>query len=527
MALGHNRGDANDPFPGALGRTFMTDAGHPNVRSFSGAPTNAGLLDVVDMGVEMAFLAQVRAPGWHPATDQSTPGFVPLQTSSAAVTAGADVAGALYSVDAETIGACSQIVLRSRVGQTWQPPLVVSASTTGANEPSLVVSPSGDLFVAWSDARSGRWRIFGRARRGGSWTAEETLVDLPDDCRAPALAGKGQGSLHLAFIQSSQSGSSLWFVPFTWDAPPGTPTCLTGPGDHPTAPAIASGVDGHCYVVWPDSSGALETLWFASYHPDSGLSANLPLTPGTTASQPRVRAVVDGSGALHSVWIAASPVLHELHWQRRDFGGAASLADTVLERVSDGILDLYLAADPSNGLHLAYERLGSGTHQIRYRRRAPGDEWDFLGTEVTEPPQSDAIFPRVVPTSPGVVTVLYTGVTASGTRFMERHRFTDGPVTSVPRGIAIGVSQLTLGPNPLRAGQQLELQWNGDSRARDVNVDIVDVGGRRRGAVALRGDALSRRGRLDAAATGDWPGGVYFVRVRGERSGVARLIVLR
>jgi len=80
---------------------------------------------------------------------------------------------------------------------------------------------------------------------------------------------------------------------------------------------------------------------------------------------------------------------------------------------------------------------------------------------------------------------------------------------------------LAIGPNPLRAGQPLELR--GGAIAAGDWIELVDAAGRR--VAEVRADDAGHA-RLDARATRSLPAGLYFARVRGGTAR-GRLVVLR
>ncbi len=528
LLYGRNRGDANDPFPGAFGRTFIDDATAPSTRTFSGSATNLALRDITPVGSDVRFLAQVRAAGWLPPADQTDVDFAPVNAYGPAITAAADVPGNIYTVRAESRTGRPQIVLRTRFDQGWQPAVQVSNTPAYATEPSLAVLPNGDLAVVWSDLRGGRSRIFYRARIAGSWTPEQVLVDLPGDCYSPALGSDGRGMLQLAFLNVAVDRPSVQFMRFTYLSPFGIPFRVTGPDDYPSAPTVATGRDGRCYVLWSERLATPQKLWFVRFHPDSGLSNKLSLTPGPYYAEASVQAAVDGAGVLHCVWQVVGPGVNQLHYQRRDFSKPTWLPDTLLESQGTAILNPNLAIDPSGGVHLAFELSRPGGQQIRYRRKPPASGWDFRSTEVTRESEGSAYLPAVVPFSPGNVTVLYTGYPQSDPRFMERRRLLDPPpLLAAPAPMAGTIATLALGPNPLRSGQALELRWSGPGPEPEATVDLFDVAGRRVASVALHRNHDTYRGRLDGGVIAGWPDGLYFAHLRGEHAIAARLVVLR
>ena len=86
LMVGRNRGDAADPFPGTLGRTFLDDYTSPGTRSISGALTNTAIADITPIGDQMRFTAKVRPAGWLGEEDHTPALFQPVDTYTSAIT---------------------------------------------------------------------------------------------------------------------------------------------------------------------------------------------------------------------------------------------------------------------------------------------------------------------------------------------------------------------------------------------------------------------------------------------------------
>lgn len=104
LQLGRNRGDANDPLPGALGITRLDDFSLPALRSFDGGLTNVAIEDVVPSGDDTRVQVRVRPLGWQPPEDWTGPGFTPLTSRTPARISGHDDAGTQYVVVSEYLG---------------------------------------------------------------------------------------------------------------------------------------------------------------------------------------------------------------------------------------------------------------------------------------------------------------------------------------------------------------------------------------------------------------------------------------
>jgi immune inhibitor A len=529
LVVGRNRGDANDPFPGALDRIAIDDLSSPNTRTFSGAVTNLGLSDILRTNLDVQAHLQVLAPGWLPATDQTLDGFSPAGFSGPAHRAVIEPDGTIDVVHSEMRGSYPQIVLRSKRRSGWQPPLQLSASPEAALDPAIASLPDGNLAIVWSDTRGGRARILYRSRLQGVWNGEQILADVPGDNRAPAMGADAHGRVEVAWLNVSGDVPRLYFMRFLYFAPFGQPIAVTAPEEIPGRPALEVSREGVGYLLWPDASLSPQRYLFSRFHPDSGLSPlHLPLTPGTANPQTAISAVVDSAGTLHSLWQVSGAGISELHYQERWKSAHPAPRDTTVELRGAPISDAVIAADPLGSLHVAFAATSASGQQIYYKRWRAGLGWDFRSTQVSSPLDGSAASPMLAPSTPGNVTLLYAAYPAGSARFIERLRRLDGadPVAVTPVAIAPR-PVLELGPNPLRSGAALEFRWRGAAPAAVPTVDIFDLAGRRVASVPLDDAAGIWRGRLGSSTTAGWASGVYFAKLKGERGGNARLVLLR
>ena len=525
MANGGNRGDPGDPFPGVTGRTTLNDETSPSTRTFSDAHTNIGLSGITTVGTSMQFQIQVRAPGWLGIEDHTDGSFNPAGFGGGGNSVVTDTFGTVTAVESENRGGIPQVVLRERRQGVWEPSVQVSASSLGADEPTLASLPGGDLAVAWRDVRTGTPTLFYRTRVRGAWSSEQPIGGVPPNSFLPAISSDPQGWIYLAWLTAVKGRPTVEFMRFTYASPFGTAKAITDTSAYPDAPVIAAAPDGRAYVLWSDRGVNPQTLRFSRYQSDSGLSVPLSLVPSDGSSQISVCAAVDSHLQLHVLWQEIGNGDATLHYQRR-FTNAIPLRDTTVELQGNGILSPAFTVDPQGGIHLAYETTIDGVQEIRYKHWTAERGWDFSSTEVTRTSDGGSRQPRLAAFSPGDVCVLFTGYPSSSARFMSRDRRLEGvPLTVVqPPGVAPMLA-LELGPNPLRAGAALEMRWVSAAMNHPV-VDLYDLAGRRLATLSAAGSGAMQRLRVDGATTSSWPPGLYFARVRGV-SGTARLVVLR
>ena len=538
LVRGTDHGDPNDVFPGALGRTAIgDDPVQPSTATFRGAPTSISLLDITALSESVRFTAQVRAPGWLPAVDPGSAGFSPVTGFGAGNTTVIDALGVISSVASELKAGRAQVVLRACIAGAWQTPFLVSQSGADALDPSIALLPGGDLAVAWSDNRTGHARIYYRARIRGLWNEEQPLGDLPGESLAPAIGADARGVVQVAWIYLAGPRPQVLLERFAYLSPFGQALAVTGPSNSPGAPGLAVAQDGSSYIVWPDQATSPQSLRFARFDPRSGLGPVQQLTPPAGTTQQAGHQIVDAAGTLHVVWLVSGAGLNEIHYQRRPVSGSPAPADTTIELDGGVVQSPRLAADAQGGIHLAYQNVLASVSQVRYKRWRPGRGWDQRSTEVTLPAEGSAQRPTVAPTSPGSVSVLYTGYPGGLPHFMVRRRVTDQPgALDVAFSLPPLAGRLMLGPNPLRRGQPLQIRWAGTLPGPGAVADFFDVSGRLVAAAPLArgasvsgpapGEVASFSGLLAPSLSAGWASGVYFGRVRGSRQPAARLVFL-
>ena len=522
LFTGGNRGDANDPFPGARARTRVDDFTVPSTRTFQGAPTNIALESIARVGRDVQARVRVRAAGWD-APAAVEPGHETVATFNSSRQSAVAPSGKAWLVASEPAGGRLAVVLRERPWQQpWQPAQPVDAGAGNGSDPTLAWLGADDVAIAWVDLSSGIGQLAYRARVSGRWLPIRTLTSSLEGCFAPAIAADARGRVFLSWLEIVDGSLALRFMEFLYAAPYGQPLTITAPVDLPSAPCVTAAGDGHAYVLWPDRGAGAQVVYACRFDPDSGLSTRFRLTPNSPFSQPSVSAVVDANGVLHSVWQLATGGGDELHYQRRQPAGRPSQRDTTIEALGHGQQNPCLALDPVGGLHLAYERSFESGQRVLYKRWRPDLGWDSRATEVSDAQDLNATGIEVLPTSWGNLTVLWTGYDGVSQPLRQRERRLDGnAVTAAPPPAPPALVAFAAGPNPLRAGERLSFSG---TRLREGDVvELFDATGRR---LARATADASGRAQLSREVTRALASGLYFAAVRG-RDVSGRVVVLR
>ena len=523
LYTGLNRGDQSDPFPGSARVRRIDDMTIPSTRSFTGLPTNISIEDVARVGRNISLRLRVRAPGWQGTRDVASGAGEPGLAIGPSARGVISPAGRSWLVSSEAVGGRTAVVVRERPWlQDWGPAVAVDRALGSAEEPALARFPGDNLAVAWIERNGGPGRVCYRARVLGRWGAVRVFDTTGGECLAPAIAADARGRVFLSWLEVIDGHTTLRFMQFLYSAPYGTPLSVTVPTDLPAPPTLTAAGDGRAYLLWPDAGAGVPALYACRFNPDSGLSARFRLTPATAYPQPAVSAVVDTSGGLYSVWQVNPGSGGEIHVPRRPATGRPTPRDTTIDALGNGLQNPRIAVDPTGGLHVAYERLVPSGTQVRYKRWRPVLGWDLRATEVSDASDESVAGIDLLPTSSGNVDVTWIGFDGIGQRLRERARLLDGSlVTSVEEPPLPPVLALTAGPNPLRAGETLDLR--GADVVEGAWIELVDAAGRR--IASVRADAAGRA-RFGAETTRSLSPGLYFARVR-DGAARGRLVVLR
>jgi hypothetical protein len=233
-------------------------------------------------------------------------------------------------------------------------------------------------------------------------------------------------------------------------------------------------------------------------------------------------AVVDRSGALHVVWVNSGPGSSQLHYQRRP-----GIADTLLE-TQNLIQNPVLRVDDDGALHLVFERERGNVMQACYRSWHPGRGWDARSTDLSDPGVAGASRPQPFPASGGNLSVAYTAYPQDVPHFMVlRRELSSAGAIQVPPEPVANPSRFSIGPNPLRSGDGIEVAMPALDTVTPPRVEFFDLAGRAVASLELRRLREEWRGRLGGETTRAWPSGIYFARIRARGGDAVRIVVLR
>jgi hypothetical protein len=428
-------------------------------------------------------------------------------------------AGDEYETFSDSRSGVPQVMLRSRAfAGPWSAATAVSASPSGAFDPTIALLPGDGLAIAWSDLRDGQSQIYFRARIGGAWGPERRLSEISGG--SPAIAADPSGFVHVCWTDPGPPRPRIQYLRFPAGAPGGEPSVVTDSTSRPSAPCITATPSGIAWMAWPDLGTGNYVVQFARSVPDSGLTLPRRLTYPINFAQPSVDVAADTSGSVHFVWQQLATGACELHYERIPRLGFPYPGDTTLVSAPEAVQNPSLFVDRTGAVHVAYERSTSQGQMIRYKRWRPGPGWDYPATDVSNTSDGSAGRVNVLAVTPGDVSVLYSSSKAGSSQVRTRRRRLD-PIPTAVEPVAAPSPRIAfrMGPNPLRPGRELRVACAGASEAGIV--ELFDTAGRR----VASARALGGMARFSPAQTRTLMPGLYFAALRGGASG--RLAVIR
>jgi hypothetical protein len=218
----------------------------------------------------------------------------------------------------------------------------------GGRNPALLVTPAGEVVVAWGDYRH-------TTDGGGGIDNIEIYLD-----RRPVGGDFVAGDLRLTYTTATHSG------------------------DNGYAPRIARSADGRLHVLWYDfnDNPMVSDLYLASsdtagvFNPAEGLAAwrltNQADRGPTPSAYTLGDVVVDSADAIHIIWMEGTagkgPIRHAV------VGATRPVAETIIATEAGGFFDPpRLLATADGSVWAVYtDRTGTNPGDIAARRLAPG-----------------------------------------------------------------------------------------------------------------------------------------------------------
>ncbi|MBM4248468.1 MAG: hypothetical protein FJ149_03360 [Euryarchaeota archaeon] len=196
-------------------------------------------------------------------------------------------------------------------GATFSPNVRVDDGPPGTNAsfPSLALSPSGRVAVAWEDTRAGDKDVRCALSDDGATFSPSVRLNNDGSGREqlrPRLAAGSDGRFHAVWYDNRSGDFDIYYARSGGSGflPERRVDDTGDQGSFQALPAVAVGPDQTVHVVWHDRRYEGYRIMYSRSPDGIAFSANLPVSmvagPGKDQFQPRVRLGADGT--VHVAW---------------------------------------------------------------------------------------------------------------------------------------------------------------------------------------------------------------------------------
>lgn len=333
----------------------------------------------------------------------------------------------------------------------------VSSSSGDSRRAALAVAPNGTVYAVWQewDEQRRRWMLYYRLRVGGSWSTPVPFFagEQPDLGIGP------DGQVHLVYANEMFGNYEIFYTTWLghqWAASKNVSNTKEGISSQP---AIAFDAAGSPVIVWTDTTGGQEYIYFA--YPTNGAWQTYWVASSYGGSAPDL--ALGKNGRLWLTWQAKEGDQYDIFalfgdgrsWHREAVNVSDSMsADSVAPR---------LAAHPSWGAFLVWQEDGSNASGIYYADTLEGIDWWSEPVSISQLPGQPAQ-PSIAINAAGDVHVAWEHRRAStqGSQLLHRRRdpmtrqwLPCSEIVNEPSNSGLGEVKLTIG-----LGREIHALWS-------------------------------------------------------------------
>lgn len=190
------------------------------------------------------------------------------------------------------------------VGEGWGTPEVIETQTEVAGLPKVVVEPSGNATVVWTQYLSGHGHLWSnRYVVGLGWGVEEEVEPYVENAFSFDIALDGTGCVVAVWSQDDVTHNNVSANRYVPGEGWGEAEMIGGnlPGDT-AEPKVAVDSSGNATAVWYQFDGAYWSICYNRYEVGEGWGAAGLIEHDNSEDASAVRVADDGSGTALAVW---------------------------------------------------------------------------------------------------------------------------------------------------------------------------------------------------------------------------------
>jgi len=272
-----------------------------------------------------------------------------------------------------TIGNAEVYYKRSTDGGTsWSAGQRLTWNTALSDEPALVIDPSDNLHLVWSDGTPGNQELFYKKSTDGgvNWSAVQRITWTSSGSFSPAIAVDVAHYLHVAWYdQVSFDVSAVYYKRSTdngdsWSSG----KCLSSTGAVAQSPDIAVDSSGHIYTAWNDDTPGNSEIYFRTSANSGGTWPAGKRLTWTSGGSFHPALAVDPYHNLHLVWHDNPAGNFEIYYRKTNTHGSTWTPAERLTWNSGQSWEPAIAIDLSGNIHVVWSDGTPGNLEIYYRK---------------------------------------------------------------------------------------------------------------------------------------------------------------
>jgi hypothetical protein len=212
-------------------------------------------------------------------------------------------------------------------GLNWRRDIRLTYDSASSYNPTIAVTPTGEVHVLWEDTRTGNVAIFYKRSTdyGSTWAPETTLMNSTSPSLSPSVAASGSfvhmvcfGGIRDIYYRSSRDRGETW----------GTVFNISDNAYPSMAPSI--GVNGtYVHVVWNDARDGNDEIYYRrSVNNGTNWEPTTRLTNNPFES--RFSSVATSGSKVHVLWMDNRDENYEIYYKRNRTGSSGT--ETAEER---------------------------------------------------------------------------------------------------------------------------------------------------------------------------------------------------
>ena len=300
--------------------------------------------------------------------------------------------------------------------QTWSVLTRLTWNSGDSRMPSIAVSSSSSIHIAWWDYSPGNAEIFYRRSTDGgtSWSALTRMTWNTGTSREPAIAADSGSGVHLVWWDDTPGNWELYYKRSTNSGATWSGLArLTWNTDASYYPSIAADSSGGVYVVWTDNVSGDPNICFKRSTDGGAAWSGITRLSWTTGLSYNPQVAAGSGGSVHVVWYDNVTGNSEIYYKRSTDGGSTWSGLTRLTWNTGWSSNPSIAAGNSGKIHVVWWDESPGNYEIFYKNSSDsGSSWSGMTRLTWNAWMSD--FPSIAVDPGGGIHVVWEDNPSSG-----------------------------------------------------------------------------------------------------------------